>query len=56
MADELIDSVLATTMNARVCRALVDVTEASGIIISTETFALEAIDEINADAVVGAWR
>lgn len=56
VADELIDAVFATTVNAGIGGTFVNITQASRIVVSPQAFALEAVDEVDAHAVVGTWR
>lgn len=56
MADELVDAVFAAaSVHARVGSAFVYVAEASGVVVTTWTFAAIAVDEVHADSTVRAW-
>lgn len=55
MADELVDAVFATTsVFAWVRFAFIHITQASGIVVTSRTFASEAVHEVYAHATVGA--
>lgn len=55
MADELTEAVLAcSTMQTRVTRTLIDVTQAPGIVVATWTLTPEAVNQIHTAATIGA--
>lgn len=55
VADVLIDSILTTTIHTRIAVTLVDIAEATSIVISTRTLALESVDHVNTNSTVGTW-
>jgi hypothetical protein len=55
-ADELVDTILTrSSILAGITSALVHITKAACIVISTRTFALEAVHKVHANTAICTW-
>jgi hypothetical protein len=55
MANKLVHTIFASTVNAWIGSTLINVTEATSVIVTSGTFAFETVDKVYTNTSVSAW-